>query len=358
MKRICLILPCNLFVVPYFQIYEKTIIDSGCSFDVVLWNRNLVSETCCGHVFAYDVGDKANDKNVLKIFKYFGFYRFAKKIIKKEKYDKIIFLDTSSFTLIFMRHFLKRNYYKQYWVDVRDYTFEKNPFYKKMLESALKNAYMFDVSSRGFFEFLPPLKNYCVTHNIDFETIENIKTYSESKSDKIRISFIGNVRYYDLNKRLLVCLKNDDRFLVQFYGVGSETLEQFCLSEGIKNVSFIGRFDRSMTPILYQQTDLINNIYGNKTMEVRTALSNKLYYSIFLNKPILVSPDTFLASVVEKYNLGFAVDFSSDNLANDLYNWYTQRNGTDDEKRLSIIESIINDYNDYILKLKNFIVGN
>lgn len=356
-NKICLVLPCNLYVVPYFRVYESMLKELNQDYDILIWNRSLIEEKCNGTIYSYDKQDIANNKDPKKIVKYFGFYRFVKNHLQKNNYSKVVFLDTSACTVVLLASFMKKYYYKKYWIDIRDYSFENIPIYKKMLKKAIDSAYCVDISSRGFLDFLPPLDDYCVTHNIDYETIEKVKDTPRIDSERIRISFIGNVRYYDLNKQLLLKFKNDERFIIQFFGTGSDELENFCLVNNISNCKFLGRFPYERTPELYQETDIINNIYGNKTMEVKTALSNKLYYSMYLDKPILVSPNTYMSELVTKYNLGFVVDYENENLVEDLYTWYKEYIHNSNAARMDAIRDVETDFRDYKKRFTSFVMG-
>lgn len=362
MNDVCLILPCNLYVIPYFKVYERMFSEMDMMYDIILWNRSLIEEKCRGRIISHNIPDTANNKDPKKVLKYFGFAKFVKQELKNNKYKKIVFLDTSSCTLVLLHGFLRKNYMKKYWVDIRDYSFENIFLYKYMLGKTLKNAFGCDISSRGFLKFLPNIDNYCVTHNIDFDTInqlENhcIEEYPDNENHVIRISFIGNVRYYGINKTLLDIFKNDPRFKIQFYGTGSEVLSEYCEKNGIQNVEFEGRFPFEKTAEFYQKTDIINNLYGNNTMEVKTALSNKLYYSLYLDKPILVYPDTYMCDVVSKYGLGFVVDFKSDNIPDKLYEWYKRQFSESREKRDDLKKNVEADFEDYITKFKLFVLG-
>ena len=194
-----------------------------------------------------------------------------------------------------------------------------------------------------------------ISDNVDYDTINNVKNTTFVQDSCIRISFIGNVRYYNLNIKLLDLLKNDERFRIQFYGTESEKIRDYCVTNGIRNVDFEGRFPFEKTAFFYQKTDLINNIYGNETMEVSTALSNKLYYAAYLDKPILVSNNTYMSDVVKKYNLGYVVDLNNNNLADDIYTWYIQYKENPSTMRQSFIDKIEKEFKDYQEKFKKFI---
>ena len=355
MNKICLVLPCNLYVIPYFKVYEKMFEEMNMDYDIIIWNRSLIDEKCRGQIISYYVKDIANNRDPKKVLKYIGFFHFVKKNIVKNKYEKIVLLDTSAGTAALLAGFLSKHYRNKYWIDIRDYSFENILLYKKMLGKAINSAYCCDISSRGFLKFLPKMRNYCVTHNVDYDTINNVKITTFVQDSCIRISFIGNVRYYNLNIKLLDLLKNDERFRIQFYGTESEKIRDYCVTNGIRNVDFEGRFPFEKTAFFYQKTDLINNIYGNETMEVSTALSNKLYYAAYLDKPILVSNNTYMSDVVKKYNLGYVVDLNNNNLADDIYTWYIQYKENPSTMRQSFIDKIEKEFKDYQEKFKKFI---
>lgn len=324
--KIAVILPCNLYVVPYFSVYQDALVKTQVSFDVILWNRDLINEECAGRIIEFNCKDIANDKNVFKAFKYLSYYLFVKKTIAQGKYKKLVFLSTSAWTVVLLSTFLKKHFANKYWIDVRDYTFEHIPLYKRRLATAIEYSSATAISSRGFLSFLPSVssKEFLVTHNIDFYTIEKIRNLRKKSSVDmpIRISFVGNNRYIDINKELMTIFRNDSRFVLQYFGTRAEELETFASSEGITNVRFHGRFQQEDTYKFYMETDIINNIYGNKSQEVVTALSNKLYYALFLDLPVLVSPNTFMSEITRSVGIGYDVEAIDEGLPQRVYDWY------------------------------------
>ena len=67
---------------------------------------------------------------------------------------------------------------------------------------------------------------------------------------------------------------------------------------------------------------MILNLYGNNSPNLDYALSNKLYYSAIYYMPILVCPNTFMATIVKKYGLGFVFDKDDENILDSLYEYY------------------------------------
>lgn len=324
-NRVCLVLPCNIYAAPYYFRYEKLLDNLHIDFDLIIWNRDLIEEKSSGNIILFNVADVANSGAKTKVIKYFRFASFVKQIIKENKYRKIIFLSTSAGIVAILSLFLKRHYKNHYWIDIRDYSFEWFKPYKLALSIAIKHSYMCSVSSIGYTKFLPK-HNYVVTHNIDFSSIEKCVGVKDKKitMPPIRISFIGNIRYYKENERLLQIFKNDNRFLLQYFGMQADVLEDYCKKNRIINVDFHGRFHPHMTAEFYSKTHIINNVYGNSSVDLTTALSNKLYFAASLHMPILVSPNTYMEEITGKYNFGYKVDLNDDNINDKLFEWYME----------------------------------
>jgi len=323
-KNVCLVLPCNTYVAPFYYRYEDIMIKYGVDFDLIVWNRANIEENTLATVISFDVKDESNNNDKKKVIKFIKFALFVRKIVNINKYKKIIFLSSYAGNAILLSHYIKAKYKYKYWFDVRDYTYEWFTPYYWLLKQTINNSFKTCLSSDGFKSFLPD-HDYLTVHNIDKTNIDKAIALRENieKSDTIRISFIGNVRYYDENIMLLNAFKNDKRFILQYYGAGSEQLSDYCNYNNIANVKFVGRFSPELTAKFYAETDIINNVYGNVGIEVRTALSNKLYFSASLRIPIIVSPGTYMADITNKYGFGFAVDFNSSCIADELYAWYT-----------------------------------
>lgn len=319
-QKILLVLSCNLHWAPYYTRYEQILKNSGIKYDLILWNREGLKENTYGNLIEYKLLDKTNNNSAIKVVKFLHYAHFIKKVIKKNNYDKIVFLGTYAGIPAFLAGFLEKKYKGKYWIDLRDITYEKFGFFYKLEAWAIKNSYKTVISSKGYLPFLPKF-DYGFIHNIDPTMEEIAQRFNKTESDKIRVSYIGNLGYWNSCKEMIDVLANDDRFVMNFVGPNYERIQDYCESKRITNVTFHGRFKREETVNFYNNTDLIYNIYGNDIVNVRTALSNKLYYSIRFKLPILVSKDTYMEDVAKKYNIGFSFENKS-NIADDLFDWY------------------------------------
>lgn len=354
MRKYAIILGCNLHWAPYYYRYEQILIKNKIPFDVIMWNREGIKEAMAGDLIEFNLPDVSCNNNPTKVVKFFKFANFVKKTVKKNQYSKLIFLGFQGCALTLNASFFSKKYKNQYWIDIRDYHYEWLHPYYKLEEKVINAAFDVAISSEGFKDFLPPY-DYLHIHNVDPHMAELMGQYKHVKDDDhIRISFIGNVRYFNENCALLQALGNDERFRIQFYGTGTEQLEEYCKENSISNVEFHGRFAQQETVLFYNRTDIINNIYGNQTKEVTTALSNKLYYAIYLHMPILVSSGTYMEQFCEPY--GFSFSFKEGkSFADDLYVWYHKALKRDDAAYVAAQHRVEEDEEKTFRRLTEFI---
>lgn len=257
-----------------------------------------------------------------KTKEYYKFKPFAKKIIKKNQYDLIIVW--GSYTGHLFKDYLIKNYKNKYIFNIRDYFYEKSKLVYFRIKNIVDNSLITTISSEGFLEFLPKSNKYQVIYSFNKQIINNSnKCTSYNTKLPLKLSFIGNNRFYDIHKTLMYKLKNDERFILQYFGTGSDNLRKFAEENEITNTKFIDGFPMRETAKLLDETDILNNIYGNKEIALKTALSIRLYYSIYLNKPILTSPNTYTSYVSNKLGLGLDIDVDSNiNIGDSIIRWY------------------------------------
>lgn len=357
--KIAVISVSNIYCMPYYYKYEKNICELNNGFDLIYWNRDLIDEYVKPNVVKYAFEEKTtyNDKKFFKILSFYKFYRFVRNLLEKNSYDKIFILGTYSLLTFFLEPYLVKNYKGRYWLDIRDYTYENISWYYEREEKLIRNSCITCISSEGYKEFLPE-EDYLIVHNVDEEAINDYRMnpykIKKKQEDIIRISFIGNVRYKEQNRKLIEVFKNDKRFCLQYFGGGSEEIEKIANELVADNVICKGRFPHEETYKYYRETDIINNCYGNDGAELQTALSNKIYFAAFLKKPILVSPNTYMEKLSTDIGIGFCVGDMDKDLPSRLYNWY-KNNFSKDKVKESFIEKVAKDNELFYVELKKII---
>lgn len=309
-------------MVPYIRKYIG-LLTTNVQYDVIYLNRDGITETLPGvrHMYGYSMHMNIKQNKIKKLVKMIQFVNFCKKIICKNQYDRIILLHTNA--AILLAPTLINRYSGRYIIDVRDYSWEKNPIYYLIESKLMRHAGLRVVSSMGYCKFLPPAE-YQMVHNdflLDEEYVRHFRqNRCSSKSDCIRINFIGYVRYFKQNEILAKVFSKDTRFMLGYYGKNADIMKTHV--GHLVRSEFHDHFPPEETLSFYEKTDIINNVYGNHTPMLDYAYSNKLYYSCILGIPILVSPDTYMADIVKQYGIGFVFDEDDPNICDKLFEYY------------------------------------
>lgn len=126
----------------------------------------------------------------------------------------------------------------------------------------------------------------------------------------IRLGFVGAFRYADSLIPLVDAVSERlGTYELHLYGDGPlrdvlqarvRRAENLFYHGPFKNPDDLGR--------IYGAIDINYVVYDNKDPNVRMALPNKLYESIYFGKPIVVAANTQLAKRVDELGIGFVVD--------------------------------------------------
>lgn len=320
-NKICIVTLRNIYMISclprYIDCFGKI------KFDIIYWDRHGIEENC-GAENQYTMKYKVTNRDTKwrKLLGYIKFTWFARTILKKNKYDKIILLPTQTGVLLYP--FLKKRYKNKYIIDIRDYTAENNKLFYNIEKNLIKNSGVAVITSSAFKRFLPE-HEYLVSHNTTYISKDIIQQYrkrNKPTGEKIIVSCIGGIRFYDQFKRVIACFGNDKRYLLKFIGNGSEGLKEYCEHNNYKNVELLGRFEPKQTIDFYMNTDIVMNLYGNNNQLLDYALSNKLYYAAAFGMPILVCPDTFMEEIAVGNGFGFRFELYDNEICNKLYDFY------------------------------------
>lgn len=140
------------------------------------------------------------------------------------------------------------------------------------------------------------------------------QSYRKKSRGRFTVGFIGGIRYLRQMK-LLVDAANAVGADVLFAGAGGTSAEFDGIQEYCKdmtNVRFSGRYDYNREIAeLYGEVDCVFSVYDADNPNVRIALPNKLYESIYCELPILVAKNTYLEELVLQYGVGISVSHES-----------------------------------------------
>ena len=325
MKKIAILSAVNVKHMSLISLYTDILKRYDVQVDLIYMDKyGEDEEFLCDNKYRYEKVIDRNWNPVKKTVCYFSFIPYAKKILNRNKYDFVIVWNDVA---IFMfADYLRKHYKGKYCVNIRDnMKYDKKIFQKRYEKCFLSSAFN-TISSKGYLQFLPKRPEYLEIHSLNLSVLEGMQIHKKMRSDNepIRIGFIGYVRFFERNKRLLEIFKNDARFELHYYGKGSEELENYAINHGINNTLFYGGFPVSETSRFLERIDVINNLYGNETLNLRTAISIKFFHALYSRIPILVCPNTYVGSLAKELGYGFEVgdDDINISLPDNIYEWY------------------------------------
>lgn len=267
-KKVCFITMMNIMAVPYLSKYTELM---NCDYDIIYWNRYDVIENSNAAVhYALEYPLPKGSTKLRKLIGYLKFKFFADKILRENDYQKVVLL--SGNVAVLLKNVLLTKYRSRYIIDIRDYFMENNKLYYSAEKKVIDNSCLAVISSPAYKSFLPE-HDYVIVHNSPILTEYQINSFRVKKDSQraninegpIVLSFIGGVRFFEQDKKILSYFANDDRFLIRYIGSGAELLRDHCKQNGIKNVYLHDRFPPEQTLGFYETTDVILNLYGKGT---------------------------------------------------------------------------------------------
>lgn len=312
----------NIKYCPYISPYTHLLDKMNIKYNIIYFDRDGINEK----------NEKlipiSWNKSKRKIQNFISFSRIARNIIVKNKYDKLIVLTTVPGVLILP--VLKRNYNRNYVIDIRDYTLEKYFVFRYLEKRLIKNAAVRVISAPGFKRFLPEA-NYVLCHNTTYDFTK--KKASFKTEDPILIGYVGTITYANQCKLLIDLVKQDSRFCFYFFGndITGNQITQAIIDANSDRIKYFGAYDPKEKDSIIESVDILFNAYGNDSEKLLYAISNKFYDSIYYMKPVITSPNTEMSTLLD----GFSYDIDKDTESLDgLYSWY---HNIDSEKMKTLI---------------------
>lgn len=308
------------------DIYAQAFREWGIDFDYIYADKYGIDEVHRGReAYRYRIHIDSSWSRWRKAAQYSRFRSFVRRTIRRNRYDIVVVWGLEAALLISDLLLVTR---RRYALNIRDYPLLARQVSLKALQILARRSFLTTISSRAFLQWLPQGR-YTPVNSVGAALTAGHGF--EQRAMPLRICFIGYVRFYEEDTALMNALANDPRFVLQFFGVGSERLEQYAETEGIRNVEFVGAFDASETQTLLDRADIINNLYGRGVPALDTAISLKYYLAVSRGLPILVYAGTEMAAASE--GVGFVFDGDYSKLGDKIYAWYMQIDPTTFDKR-------------------------
>lgn len=318
---------------PYLRFYLDNIDRQRHDVHVLYWNRDRESESLNGfdyvtfHEFSRYQQDNVPASS--KIPNFIRYRRFAKKLIRKERFDFIVSLH--SFPGVLISDLLTRRYRDQYIFDYRDATYENNRFFKQIIHNLVNHSRATFVSSDGFRRLLPEEARDKIysSHNFISDSLnhrEDKKLYGTT-TRRIRISYWGFIRDERINRLMMDRLANDARFELHYYGREdqlTERLKRYAEEKDAENIVFHGEYVPEDRYRFICETDCIHNVFSDWNM--MAAMSNRFYDSIIFRIPQLCMQGSVMGERAKQSGIGFSYSPENEDYADAVYSYYTALN--------------------------------
>lgn len=294
---------------PYMHDYADLLARNH-ELHLVSWNRSggKDAEPPVGVARSFVFEDRIKDESPLKE-KFPSFYRYRKfaiRLIKHERYDRVIVLHSTPGIVIL--DFLQRRYSGRYLLDYRDVSYESISFYRKFIARLSEGAGLVVASSPSYFAYLPSKNPVLLKHNLLFS-----KDHPNPRrgGSPVRVRYWGMIRHLEANLALVDELGGDERFELHYNGreekVAAALKERVC-KRGYRNIFFHGAYLPNERVSFAIDTDLLHNVYENDFATIG-AMGNKYYDGIQFRIPQLCNAGSVMGDLVTRRGLGLAIDY-------------------------------------------------
>lgn len=302
----------------------KAIFEAGFQVKVYGFDSGLYNDSLKSLPFPVERIVK-RDKKQGKLKKIKFFITQIKQILQENKKNSIFYLfgyEIASFVYLLGC--------KKYIYEEADVTAARtnNCFVRNLMlfldRRIIKHSYRTVFTSGGFVPFIfphrAPKEKFIMMPNklspfFDEEKKRRVRS-SDIDIEHIKFGFIGLIRYPNTIVRFARVIGREFP-QHEFHFWGDAEREDYIDEEtrSYKNVFIHGRFknpDDLMS--IYEKIDISIVCYDTASGNVKIAEPNKIYESIFFEKPIVVSSGTFLAERVKYYGIGYDIDASDDKM--------------------------------------------
>ncbi len=194
----------------------------------------------------------------------------------------------------------------------RIFSFLERNIYKRVGKLILTSPFHFD----NYYKYFIAKEKVAFIYNKNVNTKMMNEIYDKfptinTKQDKIKIGFIGALRYkLQIDMLLKFVEKYSDKFELIVYGSIHHPFPQnYFETIELDNVSYFGKFSNpDDLEKIYSQIHVNYVVYDAEQENVRISIPNKLYESILFRRPIICAKETYLEKEVQNRNIGCSVD--------------------------------------------------
>lgn len=309
---------------PYLEKYTSILRNMNIPFEIIFWDRNPQVDKKYNedNLIIFKSYSRLNKKPAFKLLDFIKFALFLRKTIRDRKYNKLVVLTTLS--AIFLFDVLIK-YKKNFVLDYRDASYEFLPFYKFLLAKIIKWSYFTSISSRGFKNILPQ-HDYIIAHNVNVNEAGKYKENmfnKKQKDQRLCLGYVGLVRDFGLITKMMDIFSKDERFVVNFFGIGAdyEEAKNYLLHKKYQNIYMLGYYSQDEKPQIFKECDILNYYYPPNYVNMY-ALANRYYDALIYKIPLWVCPSTYSGKLSIENGIAAGVDLEDADLCDKLFDFY------------------------------------
>ncbi len=340
---------------PFAKKYITEMEKRSIPYEIIHWNRSgKKSEDDEKHRTYFEQVDRYGSL-LKKVKPFYNFRKFAKKLIKQQKYEKLIILTTQTAIILF-DVVLSRRYRNKFFFDYRDTSYEYIGLYRRFINKIIKNSYATSISSPGFKKYLTDKKELIVAHNFQDRYYENrVLACAPRKSEKIVIGYIGYLREFEYLKKFVDIFGKDDRFLFNIHGSGDCVEELSEYASKYNNATVFGAYKEDEKMDIVDSFDMICYNYPYSFVNY-PAIANKFYDGMIRKKPMFGNSRTYSGELVEKYGLGISLDEEETQISQKIFEYFENFDAKKfAENCENFLKTVLEDDKKYIEKINRFL---
>lgn len=251
-------------------------------------------------------------KKIRKLLSIFSYYNFIKNKKKEINPDIII---VSQWDMLMLGYLLKKKNEKLIYdnIDMLSCSNFFIEFFLKTIERiCLRKCDLMIYASRFFKENYSFFnKKEYIMENFPLKKNFTHKNFSiKPDKKKLKIGFVGTVRYYDILKNIIETVSELDFIEFRIYGIGPDEkkLKRYIEKENFRNIYFLGGYKYENIGDIYNSLDIVWAAYPNKDRNVKFAISNKFFESLVYSIPTFFANKTRLGDYIKEKEIGFVID--------------------------------------------------
>ncbi len=213
--------------------------------------------------------------------------------------------------------------------DMFSYTIRTNKivdFLIGLLEnvSVRLSSYVIICEEERINQIWPAFRNPCtfVLPNIPIEPDPETFDFTPDGIDaakhegKLILSYVGAFYHGRFLTEIMETIAGLDGVILIMGGYGDREIEEACRQNAVKNsnILYLGRISYKKALAVMRYSDLLIGMYCATNRNHYYAAPNKFYESLMLKKPLITSANTAVGDKVIKYDTGFAIHDSKEDL--------------------------------------------